>query len=520
MASVLSSWSRLDAKRRLIAGLAALAVFAAVIALARGPGQGPMALLYSGLEPAAAGEVVAALEARGIPHEVRGPAIWVPRTRRDSLRMSLAADGLPRAGGQGYELLDGLSGFGTTSQMFDAAYWRAKEGELARTILSVPGITSARVHVARRADSPFSREGRSGAAVTVGTASGGLAAGQAEALRHLVASAVPGLAAADVAVIDASGGVLARASDDSGDAEGRAAALRARAERLLEARVGSGNAVVEVSVETVTEQEQIHERRIDPESRVAISTQTEERKDSATGGGGAVTVASNLPDGDGAADGQSSQGSESRALTNYEISETSREVLRRPGAIRRLSVAVLINEVGAIGPDGAAEPAPRPEEELAALEALVASAVGIDPARGDVLTIRSLPFEPQATQGTEALAPPTGLPLDPMPLIQTGVLAAVALILGLFVLRPILTSANGTAAMSQTLLPVAGATPAMAELSAIPAPAPAAAGPDPGTEADSDPVERLRRLIEERQDDTIQILQSWVEDDEATEWRS
>lgn len=518
MANVLSAWSRLDTKRRLVAALAGLAVFAAVIALARGPGPGPMALLYAGLEPAAAGEVVTALEARGIPHEVRGPAIWVPRSERDSLRMSLAAEGLPAAGGAGYELLDGLSGFGTTSQMFDAAYWRAKEGELARTIVAVPGITSARVHIARRDSGPFARAAEAGAAVTVGTASGALAAEQAEALRHLVASAVPGLAARDVAVIDAAGGRLARSSDESRDADSRAEALRARAERVLAARVGPGNAVVEVSVETVTEQEQISERRIDPDSRVAISTETEERKDSASGGGGAVTVASNLPDGDAAEEGRSSEGSESRALTNYEVSETSREVLRAPGAIRRLSVAVLVNDTEVTAEDGTVSRVPRSEDELAALEALVASAVGLDPARGDVLTLRSLAFEPAAAPGAAALDLPAGPPLDPRMLIQTGVLAAVALILGLFVLRPILASGRATAAgPAEALLP-AMAAPGQEVLPAAMAP-PGASRFDPldKAETEPDPLDRLRRLIDERQDDTIQILQSWVEESDETE---
>ncbi len=104
--------------------------------------QPDMALLFAGLEPAASGEVIAALEQQGVPYEVRGPAVYVPSTQRDVLRMTLASEGLPQTAGQGYELLDSLTGFGTTAQMFDAAYLRAKEGELARTILASPGIRS------------------------------------------------------------------------------------------------------------------------------------------------------------------------------------------------------------------------------------------------------------------------------------------------------------------------------------------------------------------------------------------
>jgi flagellar M-ring protein FliF len=111
-----------------------VAIVAAVFGISRMASAPSMALLYSGLDPAAAGEVVSALEAEGVAFEVRDAAILVDSSQRDRLRMDLAARGLPAGGPAGYELLDNLTGFGTTSQMFDAAYWRAKEGELARTI--------------------------------------------------------------------------------------------------------------------------------------------------------------------------------------------------------------------------------------------------------------------------------------------------------------------------------------------------------------------------------------------------
>ena len=128
--------------------------------------------------------------------------------QRDSLRMTLAAEGLPANSGAGYELLDGLSGFGTTAQMFDAAYWRAKEGELARTIRANPQIKSARVHIAQAPEMPFQANVPPKASVTVTTAGGGLSTAQARAIRHLVAAAVPGLLPEAVAVIDSVGGLI------------------------------------------------------------------------------------------------------------------------------------------------------------------------------------------------------------------------------------------------------------------------------------------------------------------------
>ncbi len=497
-------------RRRVIAFGAAIAVFAAVIGLGRNAGTADLALLYAGLDPAAAGGVITALDQRGIAYEVRGDSIHVPRADRDFLRLALAGEGLPESSTQGYELLDSLSGFGTTSQMFDAAYWRAKEGELARTILSMPGVRAARVHISAGTGRPFARDPRATAAVTVTTGGGTLDPAQARALRWLVASAVPGLGAADVAVIDSVAGLVPMEDGvTSGDA--RADDLRQRALRLLEARVGVGNAVVEVAVESVTESETIRERRVDPESRVAVSTETEERSSSTQGAAdGAVTVASNLPDGAAGAPGGGSQSSdsESRTTTNFELSETSRELLRVPGDVRRLSVAVLVNDIVAIAPDGTRTTTPREAAELEALGELVSSAVGIDSARGDVVTIRSMSFEPVVAAGTDGVA--AGVPLDMMGLIRIGVLAAVALILGLFVLRPILTSGRRPPPVIELPPPaVALAAPDRADPPERTLAADAADIRDP---AEADPVARLRRLIEARQDETIQILQDWIED--------
>ena len=165
MQQIVTLWQSLDMRRRVIVGVATLAMFWAVLALGRMASEPSLSLLYSGLENGAAGEVVAALEQRGVAHEVRGTSIFVDSTRRDALRMTLAGEGLPASSARGYEILDGLSGFGTTSQMFDAAYWRAKEGELARTIVAHPAISSARVHLASTGSNPFQRDIRQSASV-------------------------------------------------------------------------------------------------------------------------------------------------------------------------------------------------------------------------------------------------------------------------------------------------------------------------------------------------------------------
>lgn len=529
MQNVIATWSSLDLRRRLIIAGATIAMFVAILGLSRMASQPDMVLLYAGLEPAAAGEVVAALDQRGVAHQVSGDSIFVDAAQRDSLRMALASEGLPAAGGGGYELLDNLSGFGTTSQMFDAAYLRAKEGELARTLLALPEIRAARVHIASAPARAFQPETQASASVTLTTVSGNLSEAQARAIRHLVASAVAGMTPAAVQIIDTVAGLIGgqdTAEFDSGDAADRAAAIKGNVERLLAARLGPGNSVVEVAVDLVSERESITERTFDPQGRVAISSETEERTDSSTEPGGDVTVASNLPDGDAeqGAQGQS-QSSESRERVNYEVSETQREVLRSPGATRRLTVAVLVDGVVTTAADGTRTWTPRAEEELATLSELVASAVGLDEARGDVLTLKSLEFQaPPLAEGAVAEAgmfPAIG-PLDVLSLVQTAVLALVALVLGLFVIRPILTSAArpALAPPGPTLALPAATGYSGAALDgevetgyAIPG-YPGTSRDVTAEEGEEDPASRLRRLIEKRQTESIEILRGWMERDE------
>lgn len=530
MTQTLAVWNNLDMRRRVIVILATLAMFGLVLAMSRLATAPQMGLLYSGLEQQAAGDVVTALEARGIRYDVRGNAIFVDTRQRDALRMSLAGEGLPANGTAGYELLDNLSGFGTTSQMFDAAYWRAKEGELARTIAAGPYIRSARVHIANSSGQPFRRDLKPTASVTVTPAQGALAPAQANALRYLVASSVAGLAHEDVSVIDGTSGMVVSGDVlESPMAAGsdRAELLRRNVERLLGARMGPGRAVVEVTVETVTEREQITERRFDPEGRVAISTETEElSRDSANSGGGAVTVASNLAE-DAAGDGgnASSSDSELRERVNYEVSETQRELLRSPGAIARISVAVLLDGVRGEAADGSETWSPLPEAELEALRELVESAVGFNTARGDAITLKSMPFQPvpQAPplSGPGLLAQMTANSAALVPLLVLGL---VLLVLGLFVVRPILSGksralppAAAPLALGSAVTDDSGLTgeiedgpaflPRMATISEETA---ALAPSDPS----ADPVDRLRAMIEERREETVEILRHWLEDEE------
>ena len=513
-------WNGLDGRRRLLTGAAALATMLVILFLARTVATPAKALLFAGLEPSAAGQVIAELDSRQIPYDVRGDAIFVPEGRRDALRLSLAGGGLPGNGAQGYEVLDSLSGFGTTAEMFDAAYWRAKEGELARTILALPQVRQVRVHIANPRRRPFERGAEPSASVAVSAGATPLSAEQARAIRHLVSASVARLAPSSVTVVDADNG-LAIADplneDMAADGADRAEQLKAQVERLLAARVGPDSVIVEVSVDADMNSETIRERVLAPSGRVAIHSDTSESTERSEGGEGAAV----LPVGDAAEGGGSVRDvAETRERVNYEVSEVLTERVRRPGEVRRITVAVMVDGLRQPGANGAAAWAPRPQEELDALRALVESAVGFDAGRGDVITIQSLEFTRPAELGVTVGSGATGFfERNAMGLVQLGVLSAVALAIAFFVLRPML------------LRPAPEAAPALppADLGAEGeaagdvidgaaeevelALAAAEEVVDTGG-AELQRLEHLRGLVAERPGDAAGLLASWLDRDE------
>ncbi|MEO1292476.1 MAG: flagellar basal-body MS-ring/collar protein FliF [Pseudomonadota bacterium] len=528
MDQLIERWTQLDGGRKAVVALSAIAMMVVMFALARIATQGETALLYAGLPPEAAGDVIAALDARAVTYEVRGDAIYVDASARDATRLALASDGLPASGGVGYELLDTMSGFGTTSQMFDAAYWRAKEGELARTVVASPGVRAARVHIATPQRQPFARSVPVTASVTVTPNIGSLDPRQAEAIRHLVASAVAGLDLSDVAVIDSAAGVILADGAESpavpDGADPRAVKMKENLERLLEARVGAGKALVEVNIDADMDSQTITERVIDPASRVAISSDLEETSETAQGAaGGAVTVASNLPAGDADAEGggSSSERTETRERQNFEVSETRRERVIRPGQIRRISVAVMVDGIATTAADGTRSWAPRPEEEMEALRALVESAVGFDPGRGDRVTLQTLEFPAPTSLGTEATAQPLIGASSIFGLAQTGILAATALILGLFVVKPLLAKPPALPAPETpdalALDGEDGIDPALVDIQGPQASGnlPSPVGGPFGAQDDGR-IRNLRELVNDRFDESADVLQRWIEAPDPT----
>jgi len=496
----LSTLKALPLSRQIMLAAAVLGVVLAMTFMVQGAMKKPMALLYSGLDASVTGEIIDELDKRGTNYELRGDAIFVPQNQRDSVRFALARDGLPKQSVQGYELLDNVNGFSVTSEMYNAAYWRAKEGELTRTILAVPGVESARVHIGASLRSGFTRsEPAQTASVTLSTVRD-LTASQAQGIQYLVALAVSGLNPDEVAVIDLKKGILAgpgiaTAEQPGVQAESQEGLLEQKVMRLLEARVGPGNARVSVSLDVSHERQRTSAVSFDPDSRVVRSRTTGDVAETSGGTTGALTVASNLPQGAGPNGSQNTSSTKnSTESVSYEINETRTETERLPGEVERISVAVLVNDQ-VLGIDPAAADADQLREDMVAnFRQLVVSAVGLDLGRGDNLTVEFMPFQ---TAPAEELVAAPGMMEQLMERyfwsgIQILVLGLVVIVLALGVVRPLLKQ--------KPALAMEGEDPAFG------------GGELPGALA-ADPFVSLKDYATERQDDAAAILQEWLNED-------
>ncbi|MBY9065779.1 flagellar M-ring protein FliF [Hyphomonas sp. WL0036] len=501
----------LPLSRQLMLAAAALGIIAAMSFLVQGATRDPMTLLYSGLEPSHAGEIIQELDQAGVPYEIKGESIFVPQGKRDSVRFTLAQQGLPRPSVQGYELLDEVNGFSVTSEMYNASYWRAKEGELTRTILAIPGVSSARVHIGANLRSGFSRsQPHQTASVTLTTARD-MTSGQAEAIQYMVALAVAGLSADDVAVIDPVKGILAgpnanKTEEPAIAAESQASLLEQKILRLLEPRVGAGNARVSATVDVSRERARTSAVTFDPNSRVIRNRTTNDTNSTNAGSGGGMTVASNLPQGTGGATGSSSSNKGSTETVAYEINETRTEVETLPGKVQKISVAVLLNQQ-ALGIDPTAADATQVQQQMIAdFEKLVSSAAGLDTARGDSISVELMPFQ---VLPADDLVQAPGIFEQLMERyfwsgLQALLLGVVVIVLGVGVVRPMLVQ-KPKGALAPDGTGVGGAV------------AGAGAGAGAGTaDGDSDPFSYLKDYASERQDEAAALLQQWLTEDQQS----
>jgi flagellar M-ring protein FliF len=337
-------------------------------------------------------------------------SVWVQGDAMHDARMKLASQGLPEGTGNGFELMDGQDGFGSSQFVESVRYQRALEGELSRTITSLKSVQHARVHLAIPKQSVFVRKRKkASASVTVGLFPGRmLEPAQVQAIVNLVSSSVPELEAGQITVIDQLGRLL---TDEHGSSDMAFSAKQLdykqqiensyvkRIENIMTPIVGPGKIKAQVNAEldfTVTEQTQ---EVFNPDQAAMRSEQTlEERRGGAgatQGVPGALTnqppEAGTLEDSETTVKNNSAtmMNSTRRATRNFEVDKTISHTRLATGTIRRLSVAVLVdNKFSAEGE----ESKPYTDEEIQRFERLVQDAVGFSVQRGDRINVLNAAF--------------------------------------------------------------------------------------------------------------------------------
>ncbi|WP_431860314.1 flagellar basal-body MS-ring/collar protein FliF [Azospirillum sp.] len=422
-----------------------------------------MELLYSELPATDAAAIAKKLDESKIPYAVdkTGTKIRVPADQVGVVRMKMAQAGLPSGGSVGYELFDKGEGFGATSFIQNINHLRALEGEMARTVGTLAGVQQARVHLVLPKRELFARsQNPATASVFLKLRPGAqLSRENISAIQHLIAASVPNLEPTQVSIIDDKGKLLARGgganSEDvmMANAEEKKLAyerrLAATIEDLLGRTVGYGKVRAEVSADLDFDRITTQSEIFDPESQVVRSTQTvgETSQSQDRDPLQPVTVDQNLPTAQtGSKDNSSissNKSSRNEETVNYEISRTTKNHVRESGQVRRLSVAVLVDGLYTPAADGGRPTyQPRPEQEMESLKALVRSAVGLDPVRGDTVELVNMRF----TTPEDEFAKPDALFLgmtkdDIFRIAEMVVLGIVAVLIILLVIRPLITRA-------------------------------------------------------------------------------
>lgn len=367
------------------------------------------AVLFSDLDAANSSAVIERLKDQKIAYELRGDGSVIavtPPSVIHELRLSLAAEGVPKAGTVGFEIFDSAE-LGSTTIQEMIKKTRALQGELERTISSIDAIKSARVHIVTPEKSVFAKQGQEAkASVLLNFRAGGELDGrQIRGIAHLVAGSVEGLDIKNVSIVDTYGNLLNSPEDmkkDSFDAEATRLAYQQEVEKSYAQRIeqmlirvlGPSKVIARVSAEMDFSQYEREEESYDPGGQVLRSERSISEGIGASQRGGVPGVVSNLTDDTtliGAQGDESSNRNES--VKNYEVSRAVSKTTAPRGKLVKLSAAVLV--------DGT--PLPKPGEEakeftpldpavLGRIEQVVRTAIGFDAARGDSVTVENIPF--------------------------------------------------------------------------------------------------------------------------------
>ncbi|WP_420960892.1 flagellar basal-body MS-ring/collar protein FliF [Brucella sp. IR073] len=438
--------ARLGTKRLIALGLVGAALFGTILFSSFYFSQPAYETLYVGLNRDDVNRMGMALGEAGIPFDVKsdGTSILVPFGKAEQARMHLAEKGLPTSNNAGYELFDNMGSLGLTSFMQEITRVRALEGEIARTIQAIRGIKAARVHIVLPEKGSFRRGDQKPSASVVIRTEGGFAAESAQSIRQLVAAAVPSLDASSVTVMDTNGRLLASSEDHANGAAVAAATLEAQVSASIDDNIrkalapylGVGHFQTSVQVALDTDRKQINETVYDPESRVERSVRVvrenaasqNSKDDNATG------VEQNIPQEEiQSRNGESSSEKNERReeLTNYEINSKTVSTVSDGYSVKRLSIAVVVDQARLLASAGTnPPPANFVEDQVAKIRDLVATAAGLDTERGDVVNVTALNFLDANGEDMQ----PLSKPVSEMLLSQAGSLINAAALIGAVVL--------------------------------------------------------------------------------------
>ncbi|WP_448102231.1 flagellar basal-body MS-ring/collar protein FliF [Luteibacter jiangsuensis] len=547
----LKSLAQTPAARQLfmLAGIAAaVAIGIAAVMWSRAPNYG---LLYGGLEQKDAAAVTQALQAANTPYTLSadGSSIFVPAADVAGVRLKLAGQGLPQ-GSAASAIPQADSPFGMSDMAERSRYQSMLESDLSNTIAGLQSVRAARVHLALPKPSAFIRDNKPASASVVVTLYPGrqLDQGQVAAIVHLIAASVPGLDTRQVSVIDQGGNLLTVSDPDSAQAIGDSrlrlsnrieATYTQRVEDLLTPLVGAGKVRAQVFADLDFSQTEKASETFNHDNPALRSEQTssDTRTDPASNGGvpgalsnqppntGANATAAN-PGAGGKPGAQAStqtaqqtptQQSQS-ATRNYELDRTVSHVTDPAGKVARLSVAVVVDNKQVPDKDGKLKSVPFTPEELTRLTELTKNAVGFSAQRGDSVSVINEPFRGNIVDDV-----PQSMPFWERPgmldLIKQGLGVMVALIVGFFVLRPILKGLLKPAPLAMNNVALAGPMPTVSvmvdddDMTPDRVSTSQAQLGSPALLAYEQKVGLAKRMAAENPKQVAQVVKSWVSED-------
>jgi flagellar M-ring protein FliF len=442
-------WNNLTVNHRVMLVLVTVGSLVALTATMRWANQATYTTLYSNLAPEEAGEIVDELTTLGVSYRISagGTAIQVADGEAQATRLKLASQGYPRRGIVGYEIFD-QSNLGMTDFLQKVNFRRALEGEIAKTIMSLAEVSSARVHLVIPEHRLFARDQKQPTASVVLKLDRALSSDQVAGVQHLIASSVEGLATDRISILDYRGTLLTQkhAGDDGTILSSTQLDLRknvehhleSKAQTMLDRTLGPGRSVVRVIADLNFDKVETNAETYNPDQ---VAIRSEEVR---SYGPGQVGGSSN----------------QNPTITNYEVSRHVEHVVSAFGSIKRLSVAIMVDgtyaESTGAGEGRSQVYTPRSDAQLHQIGALVRTAVGFDSLRSDHMEIVNLAFDTHAIDDTrEALNTMADYHLyyD----MGKKALYGILLLVGLFYVQKIVKGMGGILKAASAPIPATGA---------------------------------------------------------------